>query len=100
MKPSSQPGPAGKHLSDTFPIKLGLKQGDALLPLFYKMPFTTVRTNQAGLKLNGTHHLLFYADDFNIVGRSIHTTKNKAGNRHMTLRCVRGTTVAVKKQYV
>jgi hypothetical protein len=84
MKPSSQSGSVGKHLSDTFPIKLGLKQVDALLPLLYKMPFTTVHTNQAGLKLNGTHQLLFYADDFNIVGRSIHTTQNKIGNRHTT----------------
>jgi len=25
--------PVGKHLSDMFPIKNGLKQGDALLPL-------------------------------------------------------------------
>jgi hypothetical protein len=26
----------GKHLSDMFPIMNGLKQGDALLPLFFK----------------------------------------------------------------
>jgi hypothetical protein len=25
----------GKHLSDTFPIPIGLKQGDALLPLLF-----------------------------------------------------------------
>jgi hypothetical protein len=25
----------GKHLSDTFPIQNGLKQGDALLPLIF-----------------------------------------------------------------
>jgi hypothetical protein len=28
----------GKHLSDAFPIKNGLKQGDALSPLFQNMP--------------------------------------------------------------
>jgi len=28
-----------------------------------------------GLKLNGTHHLLVYADDVNILDRKIHTTK-------------------------
>jgi hypothetical protein len=25
----------GEHLSDTFPVQNGLKQGDALLPLFF-----------------------------------------------------------------
>jgi hypothetical protein len=84
MKPSRQPRSVGKHLPDTFPVKLGLKGGDALSPLLYKMPFTTVHANQAGLKLNGTHHLLIYADDFNVVGRSIHTAKNETVNRHIT----------------
>jgi hypothetical protein len=27
--------PVGKHLSDTFPIKNGLKQGDVLSPLLF-----------------------------------------------------------------
>ena len=27
------------------------------------------------MKLNGTHQLLVYADDVNIVGGSVHTTK-------------------------
>ena len=34
-----------------------------------------VQVNQDGLKLNGTHQLLAYADDFNILGGSIHTVK-------------------------
>ena len=34
--------------------------------------------NQDGLKLNGTHQLLDYADDVNILGGSIHTVKEKA----------------------
>jgi hypothetical protein len=29
------------------------------------------------LKLNGTHQLLFYADDVNILGESIHTVQKK-----------------------
>ena len=31
--------------------------------------------NWSGLQLNGTHQLLAYADDVNILGRSIHTVK-------------------------
>jgi len=31
-----------------------------------------------GLKLNGTHQLLAYADDGNILGGSIHTLKENA----------------------
>jgi hypothetical protein len=34
--------------------------------------------NQDGLKLNGTHQLLVYADDVNILGGSVHTVKENA----------------------
>jgi hypothetical protein len=30
------------------------------------------------LKLNDKHHLLFYADDFNILGGNAHTVKKNA----------------------
>jgi hypothetical protein len=69
----------GKHLSDTFPIKNGLKQGDALSPLLFNCALEyaigRVQANQEGLKLNGTHQLLVYADDGNILEGSIHVIK-------------------------
>ena len=34
--------------------------------------------NQDGLKLNGTHQVLVYADDGNILGGSVHTVKENA----------------------
>ena len=34
--------------------------------------------HQDGLKLNGTHQLLAYADDVNILGGSAHTVRENA----------------------
>ena len=52
----------GKHLSDMFPFKNGLKQGDVLLPLIFNYPLEyfikRVQVHQDDLKLNGTHQLL------------------------------------------
>jgi len=67
-------------LSDMFPIKNGLIQ-DVLLPLLFSfiMQYTIrrVQVKQDGLKLNGTHQLLVYADDINILGGSVHSIKKK-----------------------
>jgi len=65
-----------------FPIRNGLKRGDALSPLLFNFALEyairRVHVNQYGLKLNGTHQLLFDADDVNILGGSVHTLKENA----------------------
>ena len=86
----------GKHFSYMLPIRNVIKQGDALSILYFyiNIPIDAlspmlfkfavayairkVQVNQDGLKLNGTHQLLVYADDFNIFGGSVHITKENA----------------------
>ena len=56
-----------------------MKQGDTLLPLLFNFTLEyALRRVQDGLKLNGTHQLLVYADDVNILGGSAHTVKENA----------------------
>ena len=69
-----------KHLLCIFHIKSGLKQGSAVLPLFFscalEFAIRRVQVNQNGLKLNGTHQPLFFAnDDDNVLVGSIHTIR-------------------------
>jgi hypothetical protein len=72
----------GKNLPEMFPIKNGLKQVDVLSPLLFifalEYAIKRIQVNQEGLKLSGTHHLLAYADDDNILGGSAHTVKENA----------------------
>jgi hypothetical protein len=59
----------GKYLSDSFPIQNGVKQGEVLSPLLFNLE------NQVGLKLNGTHQLLTYANDVTLPVDNIDTLK-------------------------
>ena len=65
-----------------FPVRKGLKEGDALSPLIsnFAVGYTIsrVQVNQEGLKLHGTHQLLVYAAGDNILGGSVHTIKKSA----------------------
>ena len=71
----------GKNLSDMFLIRNGLKQGDVLSPLLFNFALEyairRVQVNQDGLKLNGTHQLLAYADYVNILEGSVDTVNKK-----------------------
>jgi hypothetical protein len=62
-----------------FSFRNGLKQGDALMPLLFNSALDyairRVQVHQDGLKLNGTHQVLVFADDVNILGGSVHTVK-------------------------
>jgi hypothetical protein len=66
-------------LSESFPIQNGLKQEDALSSLLFNFALEyairKVQENQVGLKLNATSQLLAYADDMNLLGDDIDTTK-------------------------
>jgi hypothetical protein len=73
----------GKNLTDMFPIRNGLKQGDILLPFIFncalEYAIRRVQVKQNGLKLNITHQILVYNnDDVNVLEVSLHYMKDKA----------------------
>jgi hypothetical protein len=65
----------------SFPIQNGLKQGDALTPLLFnstlEYAIRKVQEKHVELKINGTHQLLAYADNVNLLGNNIDNIKKK-----------------------
>jgi hypothetical protein len=58
-------------LSDSFLVQNGLKQEDRLFNFAIEYAIRKVKENQVGLKLNGTHQLLAYVDDVNLLEDNI-----------------------------
>jgi len=71
-----------KNLSDKLPVGNGLKQGDAqspfLLNFSLEYAIRRIQVNRDGLQLNGTHHILVYANNVNILGGNVYNIKERA----------------------
>jgi hypothetical protein len=87
----------GKLLSDKFPIQNGLKQGDALWPLLFNFALEYAIKK---LELNGTHQLLMYADDIDLMGDSINTMKENSESLLEASRDIGLETNAEKTKYM
>ena len=64
------------YLSSSFPSENGFKQGYALSPLFnFALGYAIRKVQETNLELdiNGTHQVLTYADDVNLIGDDIRT---------------------------
>ena len=69
-------------MSSSFPIQNGLKQEDALSLLLFNFALEyairEVQETNLGLEMIGTHQVLAYADDVNLIGDDIRTIERNA----------------------
>jgi hypothetical protein len=55
-------------------LQLHYRDG-TLSPMLFNFAIGKVQENEVGLELNGTHQLLVYADDVNLLGDSINVIR-------------------------
>ena len=70
----------GNYLSSSFPIENGFKHLSAILLLLLnfalKYAIKKVQETNLVLDMNGTHQVLAYADDVNLIGNNIKIERN------------------------
>lgn len=69
------------NICQIFPLHIDVKQGNALSQVVFSSALEcvimNVQENKEGLELNGTHQLLVYANDVNLLVKNISNMRRK-----------------------